>query len=117
MQMLKCEKCGTAMELSDGWTPSYNNPDNHNMDPESEPYCPKCDVPNYTFEELYECKSPEFPTKQLCHIDNETLTIAFEYAHNHCKTLESAVQNVMRLTQGRANPQVVWDYLKHYFHE
>lgn len=32
----------TDLELSDGWTPSYNNPDNHNCDPESEPYCPKC---------------------------------------------------------------------------
>jgi len=31
------------MELSDGWVPSYNDPDNAGLAPEAEPYCPKCD--------------------------------------------------------------------------
>lgn len=42
--MLNCNKCGTEMEMTPGWRPSYYNPDNHNLDPESEPYCPKCDL-------------------------------------------------------------------------
>jgi len=31
------------MAFTDGWHPTYNNPDNHNLDPASEPYCPICD--------------------------------------------------------------------------
>jgi len=38
-----CDKCGTAMELSSGWTPTYSDPDNSSLAPNAEPYCPKCD--------------------------------------------------------------------------
>jgi hypothetical protein len=44
--VLLCQKCGTKMELSEGWTPTYNDPDNAGMVPEAEPYCPKCDGHN-----------------------------------------------------------------------
>lgn len=36
------------MELSDGWTPSYGNPDNAGMDQEAYPYCPSCDEEEVT---------------------------------------------------------------------
>ena len=39
-----CLKCGTKLEMTDGWYPSYNNPDNHNLDPVSELHCPKCEI-------------------------------------------------------------------------
>lgn len=31
------------MRLTDGWVPSYNDPDNASGAPEAEPYCPMCD--------------------------------------------------------------------------
>ena len=40
---MNCHKCGGKMELSDGWYPTYNNPDNANFDEVAEPYCPTCD--------------------------------------------------------------------------
>ena len=40
---MECEKCGTKMELSGGWIPTYNDPDNSGLAPTAEPYCPQCD--------------------------------------------------------------------------
>ena len=40
---MKCEKCGTKMLMSEGWVPTYSNPDNFGLDTSAEPYCPKCD--------------------------------------------------------------------------
>jgi hypothetical protein len=38
-----CPHCGLPMSLSDGWVPSYNDPDNASGAPEAEPYCPTCE--------------------------------------------------------------------------
>lgn len=40
---MKCEKCSSELEYTDGWTPSYYNPDNNNIDVEAEPFCLVCD--------------------------------------------------------------------------
>lgn len=39
-----CVACGTKLILSDGWTPSYNDPDNGGLAPMAEPFCPKCEA-------------------------------------------------------------------------
>ena len=39
-----CVACGTKLILSDGWTPSYNDPDNAGLAPMAEPFCPKCEA-------------------------------------------------------------------------
>ena len=38
-----CSKCDTRLEMSDGWVPSFNDPDNSGLVEASEPFCPKCD--------------------------------------------------------------------------
>lgn len=40
---MKCEKCSSELEYTDGWIPSYYNPDNHNLDVAAEPFCLVCD--------------------------------------------------------------------------
>lgn len=41
---LYCSFCKTRLILSDGWIPTYNNPDNSNSAPIAEPFCPKCEA-------------------------------------------------------------------------
>jgi len=36
--------CGKKLILSDGWTPSYNDPDNGGLAPMAEAFCPKCEA-------------------------------------------------------------------------
>jgi hypothetical protein len=43
---LICDHCGGEMALTDGWVPTYSNPDNQGCNPSAEPYCPKCDAPH-----------------------------------------------------------------------
>ncbi len=39
---MECPRCGTQLKLTDGWYPTYNDPDNSGFAPLAEPYCPKC---------------------------------------------------------------------------
>lgn len=39
----KCAACGTKLILSDGWAPSYNDPDNASGAQEAESMCPRCE--------------------------------------------------------------------------
>ncbi len=41
---MNCKICGGKMLMSDGWVPSYSDPDNAGMAPEAEPFCPKCEA-------------------------------------------------------------------------
>ena len=40
---MNCPVCGTKMKLSKGWVPTYNNPDNQDLEYSAEPFCPNCD--------------------------------------------------------------------------
>lgn len=38
-----CLRCGGLLQISEGWTPSYYNPDNANFERVAETFCPKCE--------------------------------------------------------------------------
>lgn len=73
---LSCPQCGLPMKLSDGWIPSYNDPDNASGSPEAEPHCPTCDELERENLRNYEPMSRSatvmplnFPSTKMCNSD------------------------------------------------